>query len=250
MGVNSLLNSRCKVRLDVVFEVLLLLGQETVQCNFLSSVKEFTKSILNSIFQKRFFSFFTPLDARKVEALHYEKHDIHGMLGSLDCSYFVWGNCPVAQHGQFQGKEEKPTIVVETLADHNLFAWHTVFGYCGTLNNITIWDSSYLLQPLCDGSFSDLDFTFTIGGEVFEQLRMLVDGIYPSLARFVKTVSVPLVDYQALFSLWQESKHKGIESFLGVFKKKFNFFNRPIPFAYMDDIISCFYVALFCTTWP
>jgi len=73
---------------------------------------------------------------------------------------------------------------------------------------------------------------------------MLVDGIYPSLARFVKTVSVPLVDYQALFSLWQESKHKGIESFLGVFKKKFNFFNRPIPFAYMDDIISCFYCCI------
>jgi hypothetical protein len=44
--------------------------------------------------------------------------------------------------------------------------------------------------------------------------------------------------------LWQESKHKEIEHFLGVFKKKFNFFNRPIPFAYMDDMISCFYCCI------
>jgi hypothetical protein len=65
----------------------------------MQSVKELTKSISNSIFQKKFFSFFTPSDARKVEALHYDKHGIHGMLGSLDCSHFMWGNCPVAHHG-------------------------------------------------------------------------------------------------------------------------------------------------------
>jgi len=210
----------------------------------MQSVKELTKSISNSIFQKKFFSFFTPSDARKVEALHYDKHGIHGMLGSLDCSHFMWGNCPVAHHGQFQGKEGKPTIVVEALADHNFFVWYAVFGYCGTLNDITIWDSSYLLQSLCDGSFSDLDFTFNIGGEEFDHLWMLVDGIYPSLARFVKPVSVPLGDTEALFSLWQESKRKDIERFFGVFKKKFNFFNRPLPFAYMDDIISCFYCCI------
>jgi hypothetical protein len=130
---------------------------------------------------------------------------------------------------------------VEALADHNLYAWHAVFGYCGTLNNITIWNSSYLLQSLCNGSFSDLDFPFSIGGEQFEQLWMLVEGIYPSLARFVKPISVPIGDSESLFSLWQESKRKDIECFFGVFKKKFNFFNRPIPFAYMEDIIHSFY---------
>jgi hypothetical protein len=59
---------------------------------------------------------------------------------------FVCGNCPVAHHGQYQGKEGKPTIVVEALADYNLYAWHAVFCYAGTLNDISIWDSSYLLQ--------------------------------------------------------------------------------------------------------
>jgi hypothetical protein len=59
------------------------------------------------------------------------------MIGSLDYSHFVWGNCPVAHHGQFQGKEGKPTIVMEAMCDYNLFAWHTMFGYSGVLMTLT-----------------------------------------------------------------------------------------------------------------
>jgi len=213
------------------------LGESTAML----AVKKFTSCISTSPFQKKYFSFFTSSDAKKVERLHHRKHGVRGMLGSLDCSHFVWGNCPVAHHGQFQGKEGKPTIVVETLADHNLYAWHAVFGYCGTLNDLSIWDSSYLLQSLCDGSFSDLDFPFKIGGELFEELWMLVDGIYPSLARFVKPISVPVGKREALFAMWQESKRKDIERFFGVFKRKYWWFNRPIPFGYMEDIIHVFY---------
>jgi hypothetical protein len=150
----------------------------------------------------------------------------------------------VAHHGQYQGKEGRPTLVVEALADYNLFAWHAVFGYSGTLNDLSIWDSSYLLQSLCDGTFSDLDFSFTIGGEVFHHLWMLVDGIYPSLARFVKPTSVPIGKDEALFSMWQESKRKDVERFFGVFKRKFHFFNRPIPLACIDDIIDTFYCCI------
>jgi hypothetical protein len=152
-----------------------------------------------------------------VEALHFMKHGIHGLLGSLDCSHFVWGNCLVAHHGQFQGKEGKPTIVVEALADYNLYVWHAVFGYPGTLNDINIWDTSYLLQSLCNGSFGGLDFPFPIGGEMFHELWVLVDGIYPSLARFVKPISVPVGKREELFAVWQESTRKTIERLFGVF---------------------------------
>ena len=107
-----------------------------------------------------------------------------------------------------------------------------MFGYCGTLNDVTIWDNSLLLQAMCDGSFEDIDFPFNIGGEVFQQLWMLVDGIYPLLSRFVKPISVPLGETEALFSLWQESKRKDVERFFGVFKKKFHFFTKPVPFFY------------------
>jgi hypothetical protein len=154
------------------------------------------------------------------------------------------GNCPVAHHGQYQGKEGKPTFVVEAMVDYTLYAWHAVFGYCGTLNDVTIWDNSLLLQAMCDGTFDDIDFSFSIGGEDFQQLWMLVDGIYPPISRFVKPISVPLGDIEALFSLWQESKCKDVGHFFGVFKKKFHSFAKPVPFAYIADILNLFYCCL------
>jgi len=183
-------------------------------------VKKVTKLMSSSTeFRSRFLPAITPADAKRLEALHHKQHGVRGMIGSLDCSHFLWGNCPVAFHGQFQGKEEKRTIVMEAVCDYNRFAWHTVYGYSGVLNEINIWDTSLLHNAFCDGSFSQYDFPFEIGGETFETLWLLVDGIYPSLARFVKPLSVPIDDNETLFSLWQEAKRKDIERFFGVFKK-------------------------------
>jgi hypothetical protein len=173
---------------------------------------------------------------------------IHGMIGSLDCSHFVWGNCPVADQGQYQGKERRPTLVVEALADHNLFAWHAVFRYCGMLNDLGLGGSSFLLQSLCNGSFSKLDFSFTIGGEVFHQLWMLLDGIYPSLARFVKPISVPIEQREALFSMWQESKQKDFEHF-GVLSGNFIFSTGQYHECLLTISLILCTVVLFCTTW-
>ncbi len=51
--------------------------------------------------------------------------------------YLAYG-MPVAHHGQYQGKEGQPTLVVEAMVGHSLYAWHAVFGYCRMLNDITI----------------------------------------------------------------------------------------------------------------
>jgi hypothetical protein len=67
----------------------------------------------------------------------------------------------VAHHGQYQGQEGRPTIVVEALANYILFAWHAVFGYCGMLNDLSIWDKSFLLQSLCNASFLELDLNIS-----------------------------------------------------------------------------------------
>jgi hypothetical protein len=71
-----------------------------------------------------------------------------------------------------------------------------------------------------------------------------MDGIYPSLAGFVKPISVPIGKHEAFFSMWQESKQKDIKHVFGIFKKKFHFFTRPIPFVFMDDIIDTFYCCI------
>ncbi len=206
-------------------------------------VKLFIKELSKSPFHHKYLGSMTPADAKRVEALHRSTHEMPGMIGSLDCSHFVWKNCPVAYQGQFQGKEGRPTLVVEAMADYNLYCWHAIFGYAGTLNDLTVWDNSFLLKAICDGSFEEMDFPFTIAGEQFDQLYMLVDGIYPPLSRFVKPLSV-LGDNEALFSLWQESKRKDIERFFAVFKGKFGFFTTSIPFQFVEDIIEAFYACL------
>jgi hypothetical protein len=56
-----------------------------------------------------------------------------GCIGSLDCMHWVWKNCPSAFAGQYKGKEKKPTVVLEAVADQRLWIWHVFFGTAGAL---------------------------------------------------------------------------------------------------------------------
>nr|GEV55690.1 hypothetical protein [Tanacetum cinerariifolium] len=38
---------------------------------------------------------------KKLYAYHDEKHGFSGMLGSIDCTHWLWANCPVAFRAQF-----------------------------------------------------------------------------------------------------------------------------------------------------
>jgi len=40
----------------------------------------------------------------------YEDAGFPGCMGCVDCSHWDWASCPVAQHGQYQGKSGKRTI--------------------------------------------------------------------------------------------------------------------------------------------
>ncbi len=84
--------------------------------------------------------------------------------------------------GQFQGKDGYPTIGLKAVSDYNLWIWHSVFGYPGSLNDINIWDWSPLYESMLDGTHDEIDSTFEINGEHFSQLYYLVDGIYLSFS--------------------------------------------------------------------
>ena len=56
---------------------------------------------------------------------------------------------------------------------------------------------------------------------------MLVDGIYPELARFVKSFQEPIGKIQIYYSKWQEGTWKEIERAFGVLQKKFQVLTHP-----------------------
>lgn len=192
----------------------------------------------------------TRADARNVSELHRAVHGVEGMVGSLDCMHVQWKNCPVAWQGQFEGKEKVPTLVLEGMCDYNLFFWHHEFGSAGTLNDINIWDKSELHKAFVDGSWSEnVDFEFQIAGRTFNKLWVAVDGIYPELQRFVKTLSVPVTTKEEIYAAWQEATRKDVERGFGVLQSKFHVLVHKVQLHAIHDFVSVVNCCMLLHNW-
>ncbi|KAI3704588.1 hypothetical protein L1987_74813 [Smallanthus sonchifolius] len=76
---------------------------------------------------------------------HEEKHGIPGMLGSIDCTHFVWRMCPTSLRGQYmRGDHQYPTIMLEAVASNDLWFWHAFCGPPGSNNDINVLQQSPL----------------------------------------------------------------------------------------------------------
>ena len=136
----------------------------------------------------------------------------------------------VQWHGLDISKErgKKPTIVMESVADTDLWLWFVSIGWSGSLNDINIWDCSPLHKLMLQDEFERLDFEFTLNGMTFQTLYFLADGIYPPLARFVQTFAEPANDSEFNYAKWQEGSRKDVERAFGVLKGKFWCLSIPI----------------------
>jgi len=181
-------------------------------------------------------------DLAKIESLHTAKHNIRGMYGSLDCMHVPWKNCPKGWQQSYVGKEGHPTIVLEAVADHNLWFWHSYFGSGGSFNDLNVFDNSNLQQMFIDGTMNSLEagtglIPFEIGGEYFNNLFLLVDGIYPLLSRFVRGIKDPITHVDRQFTAWQEGARKDVERAFGVLQSKFHWVKTPIQMHQQEDIV-------------
>ena len=117
------------------------------------------------------------------------KRGFPGILGSIDCMHWEWKNCPTGWEGQYKGKEGATTIILEAVASHDLFIWHSFFGVPGTCNDINVLHKSPLFNDAIQGKAPEV--TYTINDHEYNMGYYLADGIYPHWATFVRSFPVP-----------------------------------------------------------
>ncbi|KAG1520947.1 hypothetical protein G6F52_007186 [Rhizopus delemar] len=148
-----------------------------------------------------------------------EERGFPGMIGSIDCTHWVWKNCPTAWHGQYIGKDGSPTIILEAVASYNLWIWHAFFGSPGSLNDLNVLDRSPVFNKVAQGKSPKANFV--VNGHNYDYGYYLADGIYPKYAAFVKTIPCPITPKAKIFAQKQEEARKDVERAFGVLKARF-----------------------------
>ena len=179
----------------------------------LLSLKELCKIVVET-FEKEYLRQPNEDDLKRILSINAAR-GFPGCIGSIDCRHWAWKNCPMAWAGQFQGKEKKPTIVLEAIADAELWIWHACFGAPGSLNDINVMDSSPTIGSILAGTFPPR-FPYVIHGRFRSLPYYLADGIYPNWSIFVKTIKTPANSKEKIFAKAQEAVRKDIERAFGV----------------------------------
>lgn len=74
-------------------------------------------------------------------------------LDSIDCQHWEWKNCPAAWAGQVKGKEKKPAIAMEAMADGDLWIWHLSVGHRGSMNDHNVMNHLRPIRKLLSREF-------------------------------------------------------------------------------------------------
>jgi hypothetical protein len=192
-------------------------------------------SAMIDLYSREFLRKPTTHDVARVFEAHELKHRIPGMLGSLDCTHFVWRNCPKELKGQYKrGDHQFPTIMLEAVASQDLWIWHAFFGPPGSLNDINVLNQSTLFLRERNGTAPNS--SFVVNGRYYKRGYYLTDGIYPRYSTFVKAYPYPTDPKEKKFKKLQESARKDIERAFGVLKGKWKILERHLRPTTVDKI--------------
>ena len=181
----------------------------------------------------------TSHDIARLYEAHEERHHIPGMIGSLDCTHFVWRQCPNELRGQYKrGDHQYPTIMMEAVASHDLWIWHAFFGPPGSNNDINVLMQSPLFLTERNGTAPKC--LFVVNGRTYKRGYYLTDGIYHTWSTFVKVFNYPTNPKEKV----QESARKDVERAFGVLKGRWGILSRPLRQMTVDRIRNVVYACV------
>ncbi|GJX73243.1 ALP1-like protein [Tanacetum coccineum] len=154
------------------------------------SLRIFCKVIMN-LYGEEFLRKPTYTDMEKLYAYHNEKHEVLGMLGSIDCTIWPWENCPIVFKAQFCRGDHGPDpfILLEAIASNDLWIWHAFFGVSGMNNDVNVLRQSPLFNDLKSGRAPDVPFV--ANNVPYKRGYYLTDGIYPQWSVLIKSIKNP-----------------------------------------------------------
>ncbi|XP_033132199.1 uncharacterized protein LOC108870945 [Brassica rapa] len=139
------------------------LGETTAR----KCLHHFTNGIIH-LFGNQYLRRPTPEDLQRLLYIG-EQRGFPGMVGSIDCMHWEWKNCPSAWKGMYSRGTEKPTIVLEAVADYDVWIWHAFFGAPGTMNDLNILDRSPVFDDIINGIAPEVNFY--VNGHTYHKLR-------------------------------------------------------------------------------
>ena len=116
-------------------------------------------------------------------------------------------------------------MVLEAVADHELWIWHAFFGMAGSHNDINVLQRSPVFAKLVEGHAPPVNYV--VNGHEYNKGYYLADGIYPKWATFVKSVLNPHGNKACHFASEQESARKDVEQPFGVLQQRFAIVRYP-----------------------